>query len=123
MRAQLSLELLVYVALAGISLAFALSAAAAPLAKAGYELRAYGIAQFVDEINSALLQHEYGSGFFYLPSGLCPSSVQGNELVTAYGEFALAGPVAAYGSVFCPDGMVANMSIGSANGTALLERG
>lgn len=123
MRAQLSLELLVYVALAGFSLAFVLSTAAAPLARAGYELHAYAISQFVGSINSALLQHAYGNGSFYLPPGLCQSGVVANGLETAYGTFGLVEPVALEGNVFCPDGTAANLSIDMKNGTALIARG
>ncbi len=122
MRAQLSLELLVYLALAGLSLAVVLHAASAPLAKAGYAVRVYGISQFVGQLNERLVSGAYGNGSMYLPAGLCPTGAQHGQLETAYGTFSLLTPVALSGNVFCPDGVVAGLRIEISNGTALISR-
>jgi hypothetical protein len=122
MRAQLSLELLVYLALACVSLAIVLHAASAPLAKAGYAIRAYGISQFVEQLNGRLVSGAYGNGSMYLPTGLCPTGAQHGQLETAYGAFALVAPVALAGNAFCPDGVTAGINIEEMNGTAYVSR-
>ena len=120
MRAQLSLELLIYVALAGLSLASTLPWAARLIGHVAAEKSAYEISQFVNALNTNLIE---GSSRFsaFVPKGVCGANVSGVQLVTNSGSFYLIEPLAAQGAL-CPDGIYASFLI-TGNGTRLeIER-
>jgi hypothetical protein len=117
------LELLVYLALAGLSFAFALHAVSGATAGTASDIHSFEIAQFVDYVNTALLGGGSFSAELYLPVGLCNSTISGSSLVTGYGRFYFVGRVAAQKGVLCPDGTYALLGFHMENGTENLVRG
>lgn len=119
MRAQISLELLIYVALAGLSLASTLPWAARLIGHVATEESTYGISQFVNALNTKLID---GSNEFsaFVPKGLCGANMSGAQLVTNSGVFYLIEPLAVRGKL-CPDGTYASFLI-TENETGLTMR-
>lgn len=116
MKAQLSLELELYMALAGMALLFALAEFARYAQGIEIGISAYRISGFVDALNENLLSGNY-SFSAYVPQGVCNATVNGSELHTAYGAFSLASEVSLRGGVLCPGGETMELSI-SYNATA-----
>ncbi|MGA3020843.1 MAG: hypothetical protein ABSD68_02755 [Candidatus Micrarchaeales archaeon] len=122
LKAQLSLELLIYIALAGISLSFALSEAAKASAGTGNEIHLFEIVQFVNSLNEALMGGNGSSFRAFVPQGLCISNITGNLLSTQYGSFYLTEPLHDPNKALCPDGTYASFSIFYGLEGANLER-
>ncbi len=123
MRAQLSLELMLYVSLAGLAFLFALGVVLSTITKANGNINSFETSQFVDEINTVLLSGNSASIEAYLPRGLCGSSVYGNTISTKYGNFYLVKQLVAQNGTFCPDMVYASLSFTEENGTEYLVRG
>jgi hypothetical protein len=98
----MSLEMLLYVALAGLSIAFALRSlgTARPyMLRYMHYYEAYGIAQ---GINQAILSGlPYSSFNAYIPRGMCNSTASGNELHTPYGDLPLMSDISLNSSALC----------------------
>jgi len=122
-RAQLSLELLVYVALAGLSFALAIGAVSKAWTSIGKSAYAFELSQFADAINAALLSSGSFSETLYLPPGLCGAAPHGNMLETAYGSIYFAYAINASPQAFCPDGEYARISVFVDGDTAYFSRG
>lgn len=122
MKAQLSLELLLYISLAGLSLAFALGAASGAMVKVGNEIGSFEISQFVNRINTLLLTESSAQFSAYLPRGLCSSSASGSLLATRYGNFYFTQRVNAQAETFCPDGVYAELAISTVNNSTYISR-
>jgi hypothetical protein len=122
LKAQLSLELLVYIALAGISLSFALSEAAKASAGTGNKIHLSEIAQFVNALNEGLMGGNSTSFRIFVPQGLCTSNVTGDLLSTQYGSFYLVESLHDLGKAFCPDDAYASFEIFYYSEGAELER-
>ncbi|MDE1855122.1 MAG: hypothetical protein KGH57_02260 [Candidatus Micrarchaeota archaeon] len=123
MRAQLSLELLLYVALAGLSFAFAASAVETSSAKLGGSVVSFETGQFVDALNTAMLETGSFSGNFYVPRGLCDSEISGDRIAVGGGLLYFVMDVNASPSVFCPDGVNATLRISVRDERAYVTRG
>lgn len=123
MRAQLSLELLLYLALAGLSFAVALHAVSGSMAKISNGIGAFEVSQFVDTINSHLFAGSQFSIKLYLPQGLCNSTVSGASITTRYGAFVFVAPVAVQQGALCPDGVFASLNVSVLNGSVQISRG
>jgi len=122
LKAQLSLELLIYVALAGISLSFALSEAAKASTRAGNEMHISEIVQFVNSLNEGLMDGKNVSFRVFVPQGLCVSNISDNLLLTQYGSFYLSEPLHDLDKALCPDGTYASFNISYNPEGANLER-
>lgn len=122
MRAQLSLELLLYVALAGLSFAFAIGAVSRAWSGLGGSEGAFEMTQLADTINTALLQNGAFSGTVYLPTGMCAANASGNALTTPHGALYFIDVVNTTSTTFCPDGTYANLSVVVTGGTAYFSR-
>ncbi|MEM0147064.1 MAG: hypothetical protein QXR85_00170 [Candidatus Micrarchaeaceae archaeon] len=120
MRAQLSLEFLIYVGLAGVSLAIVGAAIPALLGKANAYASSYAAASFVNAVNTALISGN-ATVSAYLPMGLCNSSAKGDVLETQWGTFYFVAPLLV-GDALCPSGMQATFAIETDNGTIVLRR-
>jgi hypothetical protein len=122
-RAQLSLELLVYVALAGLSFALAIGAVSKAWTSLGKSAYAFELSQFADAINAALLSSGSFSETLYLPPGLCGAASHRNTLETEYGSIYFVYAINASPQVFCPDGEYAQISVLVKGGTAYFGGG
>ncbi len=120
-RAQLSLELMLYVALAGLSLAFALGIFSREVSAVGKGVGAFEMSQFVGALNDKLLSGSAGGFSVFLPPGVCNSTLSNASLLSAQGVFYLVRPVEA-GNALCPDGTSAALSIGYNGTVAYLSR-
>ncbi len=122
MRAQLSLELMLYVALAGLSFAFALGVTERSYAGIGASTGSFGLSQFIDVINGALLSSGAFSGNVYLPQGLCEATANNNSISTRYGSFYIVDKVSFAPGTMCPDGEYANIAVSVRGGIAYINR-
>ncbi|MDE1827860.1 MAG: hypothetical protein KGH65_01730 [Candidatus Micrarchaeota archaeon] len=122
-KGQLSVEFLIYLSLAGLSLLFATGV----LSTAGPSLRNsmdyYVTSTLIGQINDAILSSASGitiSGF--LPKGICNSSISGETLSTDYGKFGFIGGISLPPKLFCPDGQTADFNIQYDSGNIELIR-
>ncbi len=122
MRAQISFEAMVYFTLAGLALLFGVTVVASRLGEIRSALGAYGLSSFTSTVAERI---EEGDGTFdvYVPSGACNSTITGNRMTTAFGQFYLPSLVVVNGSAFCPDGEYANLTVAyEGNGRWVISR-
>lgn len=102
MKLQISLELELYLALAGIALFFSFLLFKGSYSYIAGDISGYKIMEFSSALNDNLLA---GNTHFtaYLPPGLCNSSAKGNEIITRYGTFYIPGRLLIENGTFCPD--------------------
>ena len=103
MKAQMSLEMLAYVAIAGISILYSLGAVSSYYLRVNQSLGDYGYSSFVESINTAILGN-YSSITLNVPEGLCNSEPNGSELDTRYGAFYFVEDVRLLGNLSCGQG-------------------
>ena len=105
----MSLEFLLYSAVAGIAIALSIYM----LARIGGELSravgAYMAGRFFSEASAAA--ESSGQFYAYLPPGMCNSTINGSEIDTVYGSFYLPGRVEISGRSLCPDRTLASFEI------------
>jgi hypothetical protein len=101
MRAQLSFEFLVYVAVSGASLAVMLGLFARSQAVQSNIRAASYTEELIASINANMA---YSSSSFsaYVPEGLCGAAVANDALVTSFGSFTLNNPLIIAGNALCP---------------------
>ena len=122
MRAQLSLELLIYMSLAGISFLLAISAASSASAGEAKSIQAFEVSQFVSSVGTELAAGSTSSFSAFLPRGLCNYTLKGDSLLTAFGAFSIPEPLNSPPGTFCPDGVYAELRLTYGSGGAVLER-
>jgi hypothetical protein len=113
----MSLELMIYASLAGLSLVFALAAAAKESARIGNDTSAFEASQFVNSLNAEIIGGSTGKFTLFVPHGLCNSTFSGAELIYGGTWLYLAEPLAFSGRPLCPDGAPASFEL-AYNGTA-----
>lgn len=86
MKTQMSLEMLTYVSIAGISILYSIGAISSYYSRVNQSLGYYGYSNFVEAVNTAILDN-YGSVSLYIPQGMCGLQVNGSDLNTKYGVF------------------------------------
>jgi hypothetical protein len=105
----MSLEFLLYSAVAGIAIALSIYM----LARTGGELSravgAYMVGRFFSEASVAA--ESSGQFYAYLPPGICNSTINGSEVSTAYGDFYIPGRIEINNRSLCPDKMFASFEI------------
>ena len=107
----MSLEMMLYASLAGLSLVFASGAVAKESATIGGASAAFEASQFVDSLNGVLVSGDTSKFTMFVPYGLCNSTVSGPELEYRGIRLYLADPLAFSGSPLCPDGVAASLEI------------
>ncbi len=95
MRGQLSLELLVYLSLAGLSFMFAITAAGRASASEARSVQEFDISQFVNQVSSEIAAGSASSFGAYVPKGLCNATLGGGTLLTGTGAFYLPDRIGA----------------------------
>jgi len=119
----MSLELMLYASLAGVSFVFALGEVASSSAKISSGTAAFEASQFVNSLNAELIGGGTARFILFVPQGMCNSTVSGAELRYGGSELYLVEPLTLSGDPFCPDGAYASFSI-TYNGTgSYLVRG
>lgn len=113
LKAQMSLELMLYIALAGLSMVGALAILRSGGAAASSYGNRYKAYEFAESVNYAA---ESGSGKpvqVSLPAGMCNSTMQGSALSTQYGTFYLVPGIYINTSALCPAGAASIVVLGN----------
>jgi len=121
-KGQLSLEFLIYLSLAGLSLLFATGVFSSAAQNLRNSMGYYAISVFTSTINDALLSGSSLNFSGFLPHGICNSSFSAETLSTNYGKFSLIGEIDIAQNTFCPDGQIGKFNIQYASGKAELLR-
>ena len=110
MRIQLSFEMQLYTALAGIAILAALSEMAWSAPRIISSVERYSIGSFVDTMNENVLE---GNATFvaYVPVALCNATFNGDALHTAYGPFPTVAEIGAVVGTFCPGGGMSRLHL------------
>jgi hypothetical protein len=111
MKAQMSLEMLAYISMAGISLLYSISAVSAYYPRINQSLGEYGYSNFVEAINTAILSND-SSMTLHVPGGMCDSQLNGSVLDTRYGTFYFVEDVRTDGNLTCDGTEKVSMSYG-----------
>lgn len=104
MRLQISLEVIAYVSIAGISLLYSVSSVSAYYLRANQSLGYYGYSELAESINTAIMGN-YSSAEIYIPAGMCGLPQNGSSLDTRYGVFSLVEDVRISSNLTCSPGM------------------
>jgi hypothetical protein len=107
----MSLELMLYASLAGLSLVFALGEVARESTRISNGTVALEASQFVNSLNAELLNGGTQGFTLFVPQGLCNSKISGDELSYGGAELYLVEPLALSGNPLCPDGTSASFSV------------
>ncbi|VVB77045.1 Uncharacterised protein [uncultured archaeon] len=122
MKAQLSLELMLYAALAGVSFVFVLG----PLAKEAHSLvggaSSLARSQFLDLVNAELFERNTAAFRAFVPPSMCNSTVSDAVLFSGKGKYPLAMPLALSSNALCPDGSWASLRFAYDGAGAYLSR-
>lgn len=115
MKTQLSFEMQLYLAIAGIAMLFAVTELVKVSPEINEATMGYRMAEFVDLLNENILA---GNSTFlaYLPEGLCNSSVRDNSINTSFGIYETVVGISVNGSTFCPDNSFARLYLEYAAG-------
>jgi len=120
----MSLEVMLYASLAGISLLAAVAYAAAMSNRNAGQLNSYMARIMVDKINIFLLEGGTGSMQAYIPEGMCNATFDDNTgiISSALGNYKIYGNVNMPNGIFCPDGTYASFYAVYKEGKMLIER-
>lgn len=112
MRLQISVELLVYLAVSAVVLVFALHALSVWHGAYSSELGRYEVYTMVSYVNSAISSGiDVTNISAYLPSGACNYTISGNRLSTPYGILYFTGDIIAAKGLFCPGGTTEHFEV------------
>jgi hypothetical protein len=108
----MSLELMLYASLAGLSFAFALAAVAKESSGIATGTATFEASQVVDSLNGAVLSGNTGRFDVFVPQGMCNSTTSGEGLFYRGSWLYFAEPLSFHDRPFCPDGTDAILEIG-----------
>jgi len=124
MRLQLSLELLVYIALASVSMLASVSIYATYSKALLSGVARYEMYEFVELVNSEALSGSREASFsVFVPEGMCNSSLSGGELQTKYGVFYFIENISIDSKLLCPGGATEYVKILNNEGRLEIEEG
>ena len=103
MKAQMSLEVLVYVLLAGVSLVYSISLVSGYYASSARAASSYEYSNFVEAINMALMNGASAVSL-YVPNGVCNSTETRDSIAVANDTLYFAEPVSIRRSLLCKTG-------------------
>lgn len=99
----MSLEMLAYISIAGISIMYSVNAVTVYYQRINGSMDAYGYFGLAESINTAILQNA-ASVTAYVPAGLCNSTIDGSELTTTNGKVYFIKEIQASMGVLCGPG-------------------
>lgn len=121
MRAQMSIELLVYASLSGIALLYAAHLVAADAPNIDSAVYSYEASAFVQEVNNNIASGTLLSPFtVQVPNGLCGAEVVANRLYGQYGSYSFITNVTIPANALCIPGEQ-QMELAMSNGTMAIE--
>lgn len=121
MKAQISLEFLVYLSLAGASLLLASGTALHYLPKIEDTLNEYAVGLLVSKINALSEYYPNATLHAYIPKGMCNASIENSTLTVRSWSFYL-NPMIRLERPFCPDGEYATLLIKRDDGMIIVGR-
>lgn len=115
MKIQISFEVMVYFAIAGLALLFGLTVLASEWHIITESIDSYSLYIFVSSVNADI---ENGASAFqvYVPQGACNSTIHNNAMGTQYGTFYFLDMIRVANSAFCPDGRYSDLIANYSNG-------
>ncbi len=122
MKAQLSLEMQLYLTLAMIAAVFSFHEFTIAYPSINGMFSRYMVEKFIGVMDSSIM---YGNVSFnsYIPKGMCNATVKGTTLETRYGTFHGTSRIFASGKPFCPDTAYATLYLAYLqNGTVEVSR-
>ncbi len=99
----MSLEMLAYISIAGISMAYSIGMVNSYHGEINRSVMMYEYSGFVNGLDTAMLEGAR-SVSLYVPEGMCNSTAAGNELKTGYGMFYFVDTVWMNASAICSQG-------------------
>lgn len=121
MKAQISLELELYLAVASIAMLFSIVELLRAYPNIAGQASGYGLMELAESINENILLGN-SSMLAWLPQGACNSTVRGNEFETEHGTFALVSSVSFNGQPFCPDNQNVRLLLGYSPNSVVITR-
>ncbi|MEM0086794.1 MAG: hypothetical protein QW774_02825 [Candidatus Micrarchaeaceae archaeon] len=123
-KAQLSFEFLLYLAVAGLSLAFAVSVLGSGEAKANFYVNAYLLSNMAYRINYAMTAGMPEMTLkIALPEGLCNNStITVSSLSAPYGTFGLVAPLKIDSGALCTSSGNTTLTIYDNHGSFMLAK-
>ncbi len=121
MKLQISFELLLYMAIAGIALLFGVVMLASKWSDINGSVDSLSVYYFINSLNEELTS---GASSFslYVPKGACNSTISGNKVQTIYGTYYLTSGIDMPQGLLCPDGQSANFTVSYASGSWVIGR-
>ena len=121
MKAQISLELELYLAIASIAMLFSIVGLSRVYPNIAGQASGYGLMGLAESINENILLGN-SSMSAWLPQGACNSTVNGNEFKTGRGAFSLISSVSFNGYPFCPDNQNVRLLLSYSPGGVVITR-
>ncbi len=121
MKLQISFELLLYMAIAGIALLFGVVMLASKWPDISLSVDSLGFYSFINSLNEELSS---GASSFslYVPKGACNSTISGNKIQNTYGTYYLTSGISMQQGILCPDGRSANFTVSYVSGSWVIGR-
>ena len=121
-KAQMSLELMLYLSLAAIAILIAGSESMRMFPKAEGIISTYSTERLAEEISSGIMAGNT-TLYTYIPKGLCNATISGYHLSTQYGEFSEVALLVLSGNPFCPGGGYTRLYLEyKTNGTVVISK-
>ncbi|MGC8699479.1 MAG: hypothetical protein ACP5HW_02965 [Candidatus Micrarchaeia archaeon] len=122
MKAQISVEFLLYLSAVSLALLAMSSIALHYMPYINEKLGEYATWLLIARINELAAYRDSSSIYAYIPKGLCNSSIENDYLGTVFGQFYINPAIKISKGAFCPDGTYANLSLKSVQGYVILGR-
>jgi len=122
MKAQISLELLIYLSISSISLLAISSLLLYYMPKIKNTLEEYAVWLMLARLDTASYYYSNASMYLFIPQGLCNASVEGDMLLTRFGSFYFNPALSLASSDFCPDNEYATLYMRNEGGYIYVGR-
>jgi len=103
MKAQISLELLIYLSISSISVLAISSLVLHYMPRIKSELEEYAVWLMLARLDTASYYYSNASLYLFIPQGLCNASIEGDMLLTRSGSFYFNPALSIAPGTFCPD--------------------
>jgi len=123
MKAQISLELLIYLSISSLTILSISDALLHYIPRINGELNTYAISLMLARLDTASYYYSNASVYLFIPRGVCNASVDGNRLLTRFGSFYFNPALKLVPSDFCPDNEYATIYMRRGGGFILVGRG
>jgi hypothetical protein len=122
MKAQISLELLIYLSISSISLLAISSLMLHYMPRIKNSLEEYAVWLMLARLDTASYYYSNASVYLFIPQGLCNASIEGDMLLTRFGSFYFNPTLILSPSDFCPDNEYATLYMRNEGGYIYVGR-